>query len=135
MRFGNHQVGCGGNGDRIAKHNAVRDVIYAAYKSVALASSKETPGSFSHAGVLVFRCARHQPTAGALNRGDSSNTWPCSPSWSADNNLSACQIDFIPLVAEAFGGLAEDTIHTITKISRAIEDVYGLSDSACLAVA
>ena len=42
--YGDHQVGCGGNGDRIARHNAVRDVIHAAAQSAALAPSKETPG-------------------------------------------------------------------------------------------
>ena len=34
--FGDHQVGCGGNGDRISRHNAVRDVIFAAAQSAAL---------------------------------------------------------------------------------------------------
>ena len=28
--FGDHQVGCGGNGDRIARHNAIRDVLFLA---------------------------------------------------------------------------------------------------------
>ena len=39
--FGDHQVGCGGNGDRISRHNAVRDVIFAAAQSAALGPSKE----------------------------------------------------------------------------------------------
>ena len=42
--FGDHQVGCGGNGDRISRHNAVRDVLFSAAQSAALAPSKETPG-------------------------------------------------------------------------------------------
>ncbi len=43
-------------------------------------------------------------------------------------NLSAChssRSDFVPLVAETLGGLAEDTIRT----SRAIENSCGTSDS------
>ncbi len=47
-------------------------------------------------------------------------------------NLSACRssgTDFVPLVAETLGGLAEDTIRTITIISRAIENRCGTSDS------
>ncbi len=58
-----HQVGCGENRDRIARHNAVRDAIHAASQSAALAPSKETPGLlpgsqarpgdiFIHAGAL-----------------------------------------------------------------------------------
>ncbi len=47
-------------------------------------------------------------------------------------NLSACHssgMDFVPLVAQTLGGLAEDTIRTITNISRAIENRCGTSDS------
>ena len=42
--MGDHQVGCGGNGDRIFRHNAIRDVLFTAAQSAALAPSKETPG-------------------------------------------------------------------------------------------
>ena len=42
--FGDHQVGCGGNGDRIARHNNIRDVVFTAAQSAALAPSKEAPG-------------------------------------------------------------------------------------------
>ena len=37
--FGDHQVGCGGNGDRITRHrsNAIRDVLFSAAQSAALA--------------------------------------------------------------------------------------------------
>ncbi len=38
--YGDHQVGCGGNGDRIYRHNAVRDVLYTAAQSAALASPR-----------------------------------------------------------------------------------------------
>ena len=41
--FGDHQVGCGGNGDRITHHNAIRDVVFSAAQSAALAASKEMP--------------------------------------------------------------------------------------------
>ena len=39
--FGDHQVGCGGNADRITGHNAIGDVVFSAAQSVALAPSKE----------------------------------------------------------------------------------------------
>ena len=41
--LGDHQVGCGGNGDRIFRHNAIRDVIYSAAQSAALCPRKEAP--------------------------------------------------------------------------------------------
>ena len=49
------------------------------------------------------------------------------------SNLSACRssgTDFVPLVAETPGGLAEDTISTITYISRAIADRSSSPDPA-----
>ena len=42
-RFGDHQVGCGGNGDRIARHNAIRDVLFSAAQYAALAPTREAP--------------------------------------------------------------------------------------------
>ena len=42
-RFGDHQVGCGGNPDRMYRHNSVRDVVYSAAQSAALAPRREVP--------------------------------------------------------------------------------------------
>ena len=41
--FGDHQVGCGGNGDRIHRHDSLRDAIFSAGQSAALAPRKEVP--------------------------------------------------------------------------------------------
>ena len=41
--FGDHQVGCGGNGDRIYRHNSVRET---AQSAAALAPQKEAPSLF-----------------------------------------------------------------------------------------
>ena len=80
--FGDHQVGCAGNGDRIARHNAIRDVLFNAAQSAALAPTKEAPKSQPSAWlqrppsrypppILVSwtpcrpRCQRHITTATA----------------------------------------------------------------------
>ena len=52
--LGDHQVGCGGNGDRISCHNAIRDVVFSAAQSATLAPSKETPG--------LVPCSQSRPT-------------------------------------------------------------------------
>ena len=56
--MGDHHVGCGGNGDRIHKHDSLRDVLFSAAQSAALAPRKEVPplipgtsSSFSRIGV------------------------------------------------------------------------------------
>ena len=46
--FGDHRVGCGGNGDRIARNNAICDVLYSAPQSAALAPSKGMPNLVSN---------------------------------------------------------------------------------------
>ena len=46
--FGDHQVGCGGNGDRIARHNAIGDVLFSAAQSAALAPVWEATNMISN---------------------------------------------------------------------------------------
>ena len=41
--FGDHQVGCGGNGDRMFQHNCIHDVVFSAFQTAALAPRKEAP--------------------------------------------------------------------------------------------
>ena len=41
--FGDHFIACGGNGDRILRHNSVRDVLFSAARSAALSPRKEVP--------------------------------------------------------------------------------------------
>ena len=38
--FGDHQVGCGGNGDRIHRHDSLRGSLFSAAQSAALAPRK-----------------------------------------------------------------------------------------------
>ena len=45
--FGDHQVGCRGNGDLIHQHNSLRDTIFSAAQSAALAPRKEVPSLVS----------------------------------------------------------------------------------------
>ena len=41
--FGDHYVGCGGNEDRIHRHDSLRDVLFSAAQTAALAPRKEIP--------------------------------------------------------------------------------------------
>ena len=41
--FGDHHVGCGGNGDRIHRHDSIRDAIFSAAQTAALAPRREFP--------------------------------------------------------------------------------------------
>ena len=66
--FGDQQVGCGGNGDRMHRHDSLRDALFSAAQSAALAPRKEmpslVPGRASRpADVFLPTCERGQPAA------------------------------------------------------------------------
>ncbi len=41
--YGDHQVGCGGNGDRIHCHDSIRDALFSSAQTAAPAPRKEVP--------------------------------------------------------------------------------------------
>ena len=66
--FGDHHVGCGGNGDRIHRHNSIRDAIFSAAQPAALAPRRELPslipGSQARpADIFLPNWERGRPTA------------------------------------------------------------------------
>ena len=66
--FGDHHVGCGGNGDRIHRHNSIRDAIFSAAQTAALAPRRELPslipGSQARlADIFLPSWDRGRPTA------------------------------------------------------------------------
>ena len=140
--FGDHQVGCGGNGDRIARHNAVRDVLYNAAQSAALAPTKDAPslvpGSYTRtADILLPNWTNGRPAALDVSVISSMQQLTLveaasSPSHAVSvgirrkltANLPACQaagvMDFLPIVVETLGGWCPDSIATIRSIGRTL---------------
>ena len=140
--FGDHQVGCSGNGDRVAWHNAIRDVVFLAAQSAALAPSKETPnllaGSAERpADVLLPNWCQGKSAAldihvisplqsatvaeAAYNQGYALDV---GVRRKLTSNLSTCRsagVECIPMVAETLGGLASDCISTIRAIGSAVQ--------------
>ena len=67
-QFGEHQVECGGNGDRIHRHDSIRDALFSAAQTAALAPRKEVlsliPDTRSHpADTFLPIWQRGQPAA------------------------------------------------------------------------
>ena len=137
--FGDHQVGCGGNGDRIFRHNAIRDVVFSAAQSAALCPRKEMPslipGSRSRpADVYVPLWVGHRPAAmdvtvisplQQLTLSGASSIAGHALQVAEERKRTAyaelCHplgIDFVPLALEALGGWSELTCNTIRSISR-----------------
>ena len=139
--FGDHQVGCTGNGDRIARHNAFRDVLFNAAQSAALAPTKEAPNlvpgsSARPADILLPYWCRGRPAAldvsvisplQRLTLADAASTQDHALSVGVHrkltSNLPACRaagVDFFPIVVETLGGWCPDAVATIRSIGRAL---------------
>ena len=139
--FGDHQVGCGGNGDRITRHNAIRDVVFNAAQSAALAPSKEMPNLIPDSlsrPADVFLPTWSQGRSAAvdihvisplqqLTLGEAASTpghaLQVGVQRKLASHLSACRaigVEFVPFVLESLGGLADDSISIIRSIGRAI---------------
>ena len=134
--YGDHQVGCGGNGDRIARHNAIciRDVLFSAARSAALAPTREAPSLVldSHsrpADILLPTWSRGCPAAldvhvisplQQLTLHEAASTpghaLQVGVRRKLTSHLSACRSAGV----ETLGGLAEDTIFIIRFLGEAI---------------
>ena len=144
--YGDHQVGCGGNCDRILCHNALRDVLFAASQSAAQAPRKEVPslipGSQSRpADIFLPNWCRGQPAAldvtvistmqpltlsgAAVESGFALKVAEARKLGSHNADCRAIGVSFIPIVAETLGGWSTDSVVHIARIGRLVGQRLG----------
>ena len=132
-------MGGGGNRDRVAQHDALRNVIFTAAQSAALGPRKEVPaliaGTQSRpADVFLPTRSRGRPAAlnvtmtsplQALTFQEASTTaghaLEVATSRKLATHLSPCRaagLDFIPLAVETLGGWFRDATDTIRAIGQ-----------------
>ena len=137
--YGDHQVGCGGNGDRIYRHNSIRDAVFSAAQSAALAPRKEAPsvipGSSSRpADVYLPNWNRGRPAAldvhvistmqqqtlfgASITPGHALHVGEERKMAAHASTCRAAGIAFIPLVVETLGGWSQEAISAIKSIGR-----------------
>ena len=137
--FGDHHISCGGNGDRITRHNAICDVLFSAAQSAALAPTREAPGlvpgsqsrpadillpiwSRGHSAALDIHVISHLQRQTVQEAATTpGHALQVSIQRKLAAHLSACRaagVEFVPFVAEALGGLAAVTITTIRAIGK-----------------
>ena len=147
--LGDHQVGCGGNGDRITRHNAVRDVLYSAAQAAALGPTREAPGLVAESmsrPADIFLPTWHQGRPAALDvhiisplqqqlvHGAAStpgHALEVGTQRKLASHLAPCRdtgVEFVPVVAETLGGLSEDTVGIIKSLATAISQRTDSSD-------
>ena len=135
--MGDHQVGCGGNGDRISCHKNIRDVLFNAAQTAALGPRKEAPGmvpnsSARPANILLPNWCRGRQAAldvaviSSLQRLTVAEA-AVTPGHALEvcvrcklsTNLPSCRaagVECVPMVVEALGGWAPGSISTIRRI-------------------
>ena len=149
-KFGDHQVGCGGNGDRIVRHNAIRDVLFSAAQSAALGPVREASSMISNsqsrpADVLLPTWHHGRPAAldvhvisplqdATLHEAATTpgHALQVGTQRKLNSHLSACRsagMDFIPMVTETLGGLSDDFIHMVRALGKSIAQRANPRDS------
>ena len=144
--FGDHHVGCGGNGDRIHRHDSIRDVLFTAAQSAALAPRKEVPSlipgtSNRPADIYLPNWAQGRPAALDVTVISTLQSLTVSKASTSQghalrigerrkmvHHYEACQsvgVSFVPLVVETLGGWSDDAIQTICKIGRLLGQRLG----------
>ena len=149
--LGDHQVGCGGNSDRILRHNSLRDAVFSAAQSAALAPRREAPslvpGSQSRPADIYLPCWKRGRPPAAVDVTVISTMQQSTIQGAAENqgharriaeerkfaaHVAACQaagISFIPLAVETLGGLSVTAADTISSIGRLMGQRFGISPS------
>ena len=146
--FGDHQIGCGGNGDRVLRHDSLRNVLFSASQSAALAPRKEVPslipGSKSRPADLYLPYWKHGKPAALdvsvispmqhLTVSKASAIQGHALSVGEDRKIAAhassCHsvgVSFIPLIVETFGGWSNLAVETIKSIGRLQGQRLGIS--------
>ena len=148
--FGDHQVSCGGNGDRIHRHDSLRDALFSVAQSAALAPRREVPalmpGTKSRPADLYLPCwKRGRPAAldvtvisplqkltikgAATTQGHALGVGEERKRASHSSTCYSAGISFVPLVVETLGGWSLEAVETIQAIGHLQSQRLGLQSS------
>ena len=145
--FGDYQVGCGRNSDQIHGHNVVRNVLFSAAQSAALAPRQEAPALIPGcqscpADVFLPIWPRGRPAAldirvisllqqatvqsAASTQGHALLVKEARKFAAHGAHCATAGIDFIPVNLEALGGLSPLAINVVVRIGRLLDQRLGL---------
>ena len=130
--LGDHHVGCGGNGDRILRHDSIRDALFSAAQSAALAPRKESfldpadvylpywvRGQPAALDVTVISTLQQQTLTGAASiPGHALQVGEDRKMAAHADTCRAVGVVFVPLVMETLGVWCDEAIRTICRVGR-----------------
>ena len=145
--FGDYQVGCGKNGDRIDRHNSLRDALYSAAQFAALAPRRDVPSLIPRsrsrpADIYLPNCMEEGPASSlrcydyfnhAANHHRGTTTQGHALSVGEERKMvahdEACQsvgVSFNPRVVETIGGWSDRAADTIRCFGRLLGQRLGI---------
>jgi hypothetical protein len=145
--FGDHHVGCGGNGDRIHRHNSIRDAIFSAAQTAALAPRKEFPSlvpcsQSRPADIFLPNWERDRPAALDVSVISTLQRLTLSGAASVQGHAlrvgeerkmalhaASCRavgVSFVPLLVESLGGWSDLAAKTLSSIGRLLGQRLGI---------
>ena len=140
-KFGDHSISCAINGERIAKHNHVRDAIFAAAAQAALGPRKEPagllPGSDDRpADVLLPHWEKGKDAALDISIVNPlqqalveqvARDGNCGVQHSFNTKVrkysERCEAEglaFVPIIVDTFGGWHKDSLDALNKLGRQV---------------
>ena len=144
--FGDHHVGCQGNRDLICWHDSIRDILFSATQTAALARRKEMPslipGSSSRPADIFLpqwkggRAAALDVTVISSLQGQTvsdaavfqGSALAVADSRKMSLHVAACHrvgVSFVPLAVEVLGGWSKSASTIIADISRMLGQRLG----------
>ena len=148
-RMGDHAISCGSQGERTARHNHLRDILYHTAVSASLGPTKEgrflVPGTDSRpADVLIPHWTGGKDSAldvtvinplqsatvtqAAITPGHALNTAYDRKMRKAGAACKAAGIEFLPLPAETLGGWHNNAVQQIKKLGSALARQQGKTE-------
>ena len=145
--MGDHAVGCGGNSDRIVRHNALCEVIFSSAQAAGLAPRKEVPAlipdsSSRPADIFLPSWSGGKPTAfdvtvisplqqltlssSAASQGAALLVAESRKRAAYSSFCRSVGISFIPLAVEALGFWGKEALTTIKSLGRLQASRLGL---------
>ena len=137
--YGDHHVECGGNKDRINRHDSLRDVLFSSTQAAALCPRREVPSlipssrsrpadvflpSWTHGKPAALDVAVTSPMQQlTITQASTSQGYAIKVGEERKQKAhgQACQdagITFLPLLAETLGGWSTTAVKTISSIGR-----------------
>ena len=131
--MGDHALGCRKHNERIARHDQLRDVLFEAASSAALAPIREAPhllpGSVARPGDLLIRRwvdgkdGAIAAAGGALEKAFKRKV---------EGAAQACQeqgISFLPVAVETLGGFHKVAVEQTKRIGAALSRHQGIEEN------